>query len=191
MKKAKTYDPALRESIVRLTIGKLNDGPRRMFLLPSELRGRDVVVNSWVRGDLAKDARNLQWCPPNYEILSDQAPISYRLLKEEYLEYRFVGLPAPSSAFDQSNPSVKPFADVPKESLGPWCVQFAHVIEGMIEATVQLLSVEVQLPLLTQTAKRGWCVDCYCESCQTRSSGAVMMRQSAKSYAPSILRSAR
>ena len=58
--KAKHPNSALRESIIRPVCGSLNGEKRRMFLLPLEFRGQYLVVNYWIRGDLAKAPRNLK-----------------------------------------------------------------------------------------------------------------------------------
>ena len=140
-----------------------------------------------MRGDLAKDARNLQWCPANNHTLSDQAPISYERLQEEFLRYKFVALPATSTSHEDSNPREEPFKCVPAESLGPRCDHFPHYIDGMIEGTIQLMSVEVQQPLLTQQKAGYYCVYCYCESCQipimwTGSDSAVLKSMLSADY---------
>ena len=85
-------------SIVRPLIGFLND-QLRVFLFSPEVVGHDNIVNYWVRGDLTKDVKNLQWCPPNYLKIPDQSPISYQELKNEYMECRFLGLPATATAY--------------------------------------------------------------------------------------------
>ena len=58
---------------------------------------------------------------------------------------------------------MSPFADIAAESLGPWCSQFANFIEGMIESTIQMLSVEVQVDMLNQRDKSCDSVDLWCE----------------------------
>ena len=107
---------------------------------------------------MTKEINNFHWYPPNYLNLSDESPISYQVLKEEYLEYRFVGLPATVAAFLEGRPltlDMNPFQDILAESLGMWCAQFANVMKGMIESTIQFMSVEVQVDLLTQTNSGG------------------------------------
>jgi hypothetical protein len=103
-----------------------------------------------------------------YEHLSDQAPVSYQRLHGDYSNYRFVGLFAMGSMVGEAYDSItNPFADVSPESLGKWCSQFPNAIEGVAEASIQLLSIEVQQPLLTETVQKKGCyaVYCYCEAC--------------------------
>ena len=105
-------------SIVRPVIGYLSNG-RRVFILEPELVKPDHVVKYWVRRDLAKSVKNFQWRPPNYLYLSDQSPISYEVLKNEYLDYKVVGLPETVTAYASeaaTGPRVTPFHDVPVEN---------------------------------------------------------------------------
>ena len=92
------------------------DGSSRIFVFPSGLRDRDCVVKYWVRGDLMKAPRNLQWCSSHFDSLSDQVPIAHQKLKDEYLDYKFVGLPATSSMVEPTGSTMETFVDVPGES---------------------------------------------------------------------------
>ena len=98
------------------------------------------------------------------EYLSDQAPISYQKLYDDYRNYKFVGLCATGSMADELyDPIWNLFSEVSAESFSQMRSQFPCVVEGMTEASIQLLSVEVQAPLLNQTRQLGYCVYCYCK----------------------------
>ena len=70
------------------------------------------------------------------------------------MEYKLVGLPETVTAFAKecgAGPRSVLFYDVPADNLLAWRPQFANIIEGMIESTILLLRVEVQVKLLNQT----------------------------------------
>ena len=119
-----------------------HEGLQKKFAFPEVAN----IVNYWIRGDLSKMERNFQWCPPNFFTRSDQAPISYQVLEEEYMDYKFVGLPATATKAEATyDPGESPFIDVLAANLSAWMTKFPYFLEGLIESSIQLLSLEIQV----------------------------------------------
>ena len=91
------------------------------------------------------------------------------MLCREFLNYTFVGLPETATAREEyvRAPQNVPFQDVGGTSLDPWRSQMPKVVDGILESTIQLLSVEIQVNTLSQTKAPTWTIYCWCESCQT------------------------